>query len=520
MFFCIIYTMYKLEIKNISKKFGDFYANKDISISIKENEVHALLGENGAGKSTLMSVIFGLYNPEEGEIIINGKIAKIKNPKDANKFGIAMLPQHFKLVDNMSALENIILGYESALDKRSEKMFVNRRSAKDKIQEAQKKYKINLDLNKKVSKLSTSDKQKVELLKMLWRDNEILIFDEPTSILTPQEIEEFLKMIKNLQNDGKTIIIITHKLDEIKAVANNVSILRKGRHVKTVSATKTSKETLAELMVGEAVDLDLGTIKRSKAKVGKQLLVVNNVSLKHKTKELKNISLNVNEGEIVGIAAIEGNGQSELFKVISGLYHPTDGTVSVNDIDITKWSVAKRYRNKKKRFISHVPEDRHEHGLFLDQTVIMNSVSQDIDLFKTKFFTLNRKKINSHFKKIEKEFDVRGVQNKKTIARSLSGGNQQKLILGREMSRNSQVLLAVHPTRGLDVGAIRNVYTKMIDYRNEGGAVLFTSGELDEILQVSDRILVMNEGKIVGEFTRNKADKNKIGILMMGGKHE
>lgn len=520
MFFSTIYTMNKLEIRNISKKFGDFFANKDISINVKENEVHALLGENGAGKSTLMSVIFGLYNPEEGEILIDGKLAKIKTPKDANKFGIAMLPQHFKLVDDMTALENIILGYESATGKRVDKMFVNKKQAKTKIEDTQKKYKIKLDLNKRVSKLSTSDKQKVELLKMLWRDNDILIFDEPTSILTPQEIEEFLKMIKNLQADNKTIIIITHKLDEIKAVADNVSILRKGKLVKTVSAAKTSKEKLAELMVGEAVDLNLSTIERTKNNSKEITLSLESVSLKHKAKDLHDISLKVNKGEIVGIAAIEGNGQSELFKVISGLYHPSEGKVIVSNEDITKWNVAKRYRNKKQRLISHIPEDRHEHGLFLDQTAVMNSVSQDIDLFKTKFLTLNTKKINSHYKKVEKEFDVRGVQNKKTLARSLSGGNQQKLILGREMMRQSELLLAVHPTRGLDVGAIRNVYSKMIEYRNNGGSVLFTSGELDEILQVSDRVLVMNEGKIVGEFSKSKADKNKIGILMMGGKHD
>lgn len=510
----------KIEFEKISMKFGDFFANKDISFQVDKGKVHAILGENGAGKSTLMSILFGLYHPTSGNIKVNGEVKKIRNPKVASELGIAMLPQHFKLVDNMSGWENIILGSE----KTYAGIGIKKKLSMTILKDAMQKYNINVDLKKKISKLSVSEKQKIELLKMLWKDNDILIFDEPTSILTPQEIKEFLSMVKDLKKAEKTIIIITHKLDEIKEIADSCTILRKGEVVSTVEVSKTSKEKLVELMVGKAVDLNLGTIEKNKHREREVVLSIRDLNVKTNSKSttLKNINLEVHQGEIVGIAAIDGNGQSQLFEAISGL-HKYSGDISIDGHNLNGKSVKERYFINGQNFISHIPEDRHENGLFLNASPAMNAVMQVIDSYKVNKWIglLNFRKINSNFEKLEKEYDVRGVISRRTIARDLSGGNQQKLIIARELSRDSKLTLAVHPTRGLDMGAIRNVYTKLIEKRNAGGGVLFFSGEMDEILQVSDRIVVIAEGQIVGEFDAKQASRNKIGELMTGGaRHE
>lgn len=569
----------KIKFVNITKQFGSLTANKDINFSVYENEVHALLGENGAGKSTLMSILFGLYKPTKGHIEINGNKVAISDPKQANELKIAMLPQHFKLVDNMSVLENVMLGYE--LTKAG---FLDKKSAIEKIEIAKNKYKINIDLKAMVGNLSVSDKQKVELLKILWGDADILIFDEPTSILTPLQIKHFLKLIKDLKSAGKTILLITHKLDEIKEVADRVTVIRKGEYIKTVSSNTSAKE-LANLMVGKTVDLNLSSIKKDITNENLEVLKVSDLSYEAKgyEKSLSDINFNIKSGEILGIAAIDGNGQSELMKILGGIVKSTGGEISIGQHDASNLSsgdlyysneeytnddtilrvmkVQKKFEGKPKSInvkkpydeqleeaikianiklqekkekadyneadfywnrqtslLSHIPEDRHEHGLILDYSVMNNSVLQDLKFFSNKFGILNKKSMKLRLDYLKEKYDVRGIQDYNTPARTLSGGNQQKLILGREIERGSNVLLAVHPTRGLDVGAIRNVYENIIKARNEGTAILLSSGELDEIMQVSDRIMVMYEGKIVSITQANKLNKLELGSLMATGK--
>lgn len=572
----------KIEFVNVTKKFGKLVANDSINFSVKENEIHALLGENGAGKSTLMSILFGLYKPTSGSIKINGNEVRIKDPREANKLKIAMLPQHFKLVDNMSVLENVMLGYEL-----TNIGFLDKKAAKKKIEDTQKKYKINLKLNVKVGSLPVSDKQKVELLKILWGEADIMIFDEPTSILTPEEVSQFLKLILDLKKAGKTILLITHKLPEIKAVSDSVSIIRKGKYIKTVLTKTVSEKQLANLMVGRVVDLNLSTLSKEPINSEVEVLKINELNYKADGfgKSLKNISLNIKSGEILGIAAIDGNGQSELIKIIGGLEKPTSGTIMINDHEtsnkkakhlyysknkysnkdiilrvkklVEKFSngkstkeiskkpfnvqlfeslkIAERqtkelarkqqskynegdfYWSKTTSLLSHIPEDRHAHGLILDYSVTKNAVLQDLKYF-SKFGILNNKTMKLRLDYIKEKYDVRGIQNYSIKTRALSGGNQQKLILGREIERGSNVLLAVHPTRGLDVGAIRNIYTNIIKSRNQGTAVLLSSGELDEIMQISDRIIVIYEGKIVSESKYGELSKLELGSLMSTGK--
>ena len=568
----------KISFNNITKKFGANVANKDIKFDVYENEVHALLGENGAGKSTLMSILFGLYSPTNGTISINGEVIKIKDPRHANELKIAMLPQHFKLVDNMTVVENVILGYEN-LNK-------DKGSTIDVLTGIANKFKLKIDLKAEVGSLPISDKQKVEILKILWRDADIIIFDEPTSILTPQEIEEFLKMVHYMKSIGKTILIITHKLPEIKEVADRVTIIRKGEYISTHKVSDVSEKKMADLMVGKAVNLNLGTIKREKVKKdAKDILTISNLEYKGRGYEqsLKDINFSIKEGEIVGIAAIDGNGQSELIKSIAGLLK-SQGAINVNGNDIEKLSVKQRYFNyasvknmdeerkesyktaiikfkeelvkakeqlrsakssqdekeikrceiKVNKFktqinhtkilmsrphslVSHIPEDRHKYGLVLDYSVNKNAVLQDID-FYSKFGFINYSDVNARTNLIIDKYDVRGVVSNRIKARALSGGNQQKLILGREIERYPKLLLAAHPTRGLDVGAIRNVYENIISSRNKGMSVLLNSGELDEIMQVSDRIIVLFEGKIVSVTKRGELSKLQLGALMAGGK--
>lgn len=501
---------YIIEMINITKEFPGIIANDNVTLQLKKGEIHALLGENGAGKSTLMSVLFGLYQPEKGIIKKDGEVVQINNPNDANALGIGMVHQHFKLIDVFTVLDNIILGAET-----TKFGFLKKKEARKKIEKLSQDYKLDVDLDQKIENISVGMQQRVEILKMLYRDNDILIFDEPTAVLTPQEIEELLLIMKEMAKSGKSILFITHKLNEIKAVADRCTILRKGKYMGTVDVATTSKEELSRLMVGRDVDLN---IEKTPAKPGYDILDVENMTIHSRIKHknvVKNVSFNVHEGEIVCIAGIEGNGQSELVYGITGLEKLKEGRIYFNGIDITKASIRKR----NKMGLAHIPEDRHKHGLILDFTLEDNMVLQRY--FEPPFERhgfLVRDEITRNCNEIIERFDVRSGQGAKTITRSMSGGNQQKAIIGRELSRNHDLLIAVQPTRGLDVGAIEYIHKQIIAERDEGKAVLLISLELDEVMTLSDRILVMYEGEIVGEFDPKKITVNELGLYMSGAK--
>ena len=499
-----------IEMLNITKEFPGIKANDNVTLQLQKGEVHALLGENGAGKSTLMSILFGLYQPTSGIIKVNGKKVFIKDPNHANKLGIGMVHQHFKLVHNFTVAENIVLGIEE-----TEKGMLKLDDAIKRITELSEQYNLKVDPNAKIEDISVGMQQRVEILKMLYRDAKILIFDEPTAVLTPQEINELMKVIKNLVAEDKSVIIITHKLDEIKAVADKCSVLRKGVYIGTVDVNETSKGELAEMMVGRKVSFE---INKKDAVPTDEVLTVKDLTLKslHSTKDiLKKINLNVKKGEIVCIAGIEGNGQTELVEVISGLRNADNGQVIFEGKDITKESI----RNRSQMGIGHIPEDRHKHGLVLDYSLEDNLVLQSY--FKEPFSKagiLNRKEISKYSSRLIEQFDVRSGQGGITKTRSMSGGNQQKAIIAREVDRNPDLLIAVQPTRGLDVGAIEYIHDQLIAHRDKNKAVLLISLELDEVLNVSDRIYVMFEGEIVGEVMTKDTTSNELGLYMSGSK--
>jgi len=495
---------------NITKDFPGIRANDNVTLQLKKGEVHALLGENGAGKSTLMSILFGLYQPTSGKIKVNGEEVFVKDPNHANKLGIGMVHQHFKLVHNFTVAENIILGIEEVENGR----LVMEHAIK-RITELSEQYNLKVDPNAKIEDISVGMQQRVEILKMLYRNAEILIFDEPTAVLTPQEIEELMKVIKNLVAEGKSVIIITHKLDEIKAVADRCSVLRKGVYIGTVDVAPTSKEELAEMMVGRKVSFE---IDKKDAEPTTEVLSVKDLnlsSLHHDKALLKDVNFNVNKGEIVCIAGIEGNGQTELVEVITGLKHADSGQVMFEGTDISNVSI----RNRSEMGIGHIPEDRHKHGLVLDYTLEDNLVLQSY--FKEPFSKngiLKRDEIAKYSDRLIEQFDVRSGKGRETIARSMSGGNQQKAIIAREVDKNPDLLIAVQPTRGLDVGAIEYIHDQLIAHRDKNKAVLLVSLELDEVLNVSDRIYVMFEGEIVGEVLTKDTTANELGLFMSGSK--
>ena len=501
---------YIIEMINITKEFPGIIANDNVTLQLKKGEIHALLGENGAGKSTLMSVLFGLYQPEKGIIKKDGEVVQINNPNDANALGIGMVHQHFKLIDVFTVLDNIILGAET-----TKFGFLKKKEARKKIEKLSQDYKLDVDLDQKIENISVGMQQRVEILKMLYRDNDILIFDEPTAVLTPQEIEELLLIMKEMAKSGKSILFITHKLNEIKAVADRCTILRKGKYMGTVDVATTSKEELSRLMVGRDVNLN---IEKTPSNPGCEILGVENLTIHSRIKHknvVRNVSFNVREGEIVCVAGIEGNGQSELVYGITGLEKVKEGKIHFNGYDITKSSIRKR----NKMGLAHIPEDRHKHGLILDFTLEDNMVLQRYfePPFERHGFLVSDE-ITRNCNEIIERFDVRSGQGAKTITRSMSGGNQQKAIIGRELSRNHDLLIAVQPTRGLDVGAIEYIHKQIIAERDEGKAVLLISLELDEVMTLSDRILVMYEGEIVGEFDPKKITVNELGLYMSGAK--
>ncbi|MBT3319909.1 MAG: ABC transporter ATP-binding protein [Clostridia bacterium] len=503
---------YVIEMLNITKKFPGILANDNVSLQLKNGEIHALLGENGAGKSTLMSVLFGLYKPEEGVIKKNGKTIKIANPNDSNKYGIGMVHQHFKLVHNFTVLENIILGVES-----TKNGVLKMGEAKKRVVELSEKYHLSVNPDDLISDITVGQQQRVEILKMLYRDNEILIFDEPTAMLTPQEIIELMKIMRGLTKEGKSILFITHKLDEIKLVADRCTILRKGKYIDTIDVQSTTKEVMSELMVGRKVQLQVDKEPASPTDV---VLNVKNLTVKtkrSKKNKLTNVSFEAKSGEIVCIAGIDGNGQKELVYALTGLSDVTQGTITLHGEDITKDTIRKR----RVAGMSHIPEDRHKHGLILDYSLAYNLVLQR---YFSKAFQklgfLKHRSINTYSNELIEKFDIRSGQGRKTLVRSMSGGNQQKAILAREIDTDPEILVAVQPTRGLDVGAIEYIHKQLIRQRDEGKAILLISLELDEVLSVSDRVLVIYEGEIVADLDPTSTTEQELGLYMSGAKRE
>ena len=504
---------YAIEMVNITKKFPGIIANDNVTLQLKHGEIHALLGENGAGKSTLMSVLFGLYQAEEGIIKKNGQIVQINNPNDANALGIGMVHQHFKLVECFSVLDNIILGVED-----TKNGILQRQQAREKVLDLSKRYGLQVDPDAIIENISVGMQQRTEILKMLYRDNEILIFDEPTAVLTPQEIEELLQIMRNLAAEGKSILFITHKLNEIMAVADRCSVLRKGKYIGTVDIADCTKDDLSRMMVGRDVQFAVQKKEATPADVileVKGLTVASKVSKKN---AVENVSFQVRAGEIVCIAGIDGNGQSELVYGISGLEPVTSGTVSFCGTDITHAPIRKR----SLMGMSHIPEDRHKHGLVLDYTLEDNMILQRYFApeFTSKFGFLKRKNIRAYAQRLIDQFDVRSGQGPVTVSRAMSGGNQQKAIIAREIDKEPQLLVAVQPTRGLDVGAIEYIHQQIVKQRDDGKAVLLVSLELDEVLSVSDRILVMYEGQIVGQLDPKTTTQEEMGLYMAGAKRD
>ncbi len=591
-----------IEMRHITKEFPGIIANDDITLQLRRGEIHALLGENGAGKSTLMSVLFGLYQPEKGEILKNGQVVKINNPNDATALGIGMVHQHFKLVEVFSVLDNIILGAEP-----NKAGFLTKKEAREKVVALSEKYGLMVDPDAIIEDITVGMQQRVEILKMLYRDNEILIFDEPTAVLTPQEIDELMKIMKNLAAEGKSILFITHKLNEIMAVADHCSVLRKGKYIGTVEIKDTTKEELSEMMVGRQVKFE---VDKDEAIPGDVVLDVDKLCVEskiHKKLAVKDVSFQVHAGEIVCIAGIDGNGQTELVYGITGLEKlapnvkeeveehvekpvwqklkevekqeraklfftqcgeqlkfffvelgkkiwkklkkfgetvaaksvalwnklvllfnknkaqeldpnaDVKGRITLCGQDITKAPIRKR----SKTGMSHIPEDRHKYGLVLDYTLEQNMVLQRYwqkEFEKAGF--IKKKAVRKYSDKLIEQYDVRSGQGSVTMVRSMSGGNQQKAIVARELDREHKLLIAVQPTRGLDVGAIEYIHSQIVKDRDAGAGVLLVSLELDEVMNLSDRILVMYEGEIVGELDPKKTTVQELGLYMAGAKRD
>ena len=502
---------YAIEMLNITKRFPGIVANDNITLQLKKGEIHALLGENGAGKSTLMSVLFGLYQPEKGEIRKNGKPVSINSPNDATALGIGMVHQHFKLIEVFTVLDNIILGAED-----TKLGFLQKKKARRKVKELSEKYGLAIDMDAKVEDITVGMQQRVEILKMLYRDNEILIFDEPTAVLTPQEIDELMEIMRNLAKEGKSILFISHKLNEIMAVSDRCTVLRKGKYVGTIETAGTNKQELSNMMVGRPVQLE---VVKDDAKPGDTALEVRHYTVPsklHKKDAVHDVSFDVHRGEILCIAGIDGNGQTELVYGLTGLEKAGGGTLKLCGQDITHAGIRQRGQN-----MSHIPEDRHKHGLVLDFTLEQNLVLQRYyePQFESHGF-IKQGAVREYAERLIEQYDVRSGQGPVTRARSMSGGNQQKAIVAREVDRDKELLVAVQPTRGLDVGAIEYIHKQLVAERDRGKAVLLISLELDEVMSLSDRILVMYEGEIVGELDPKTTTVQELGLYMAGAKRQ
>ena len=501
---------YVIEMLNITKRFPGIIANDNITLQLRRGEIHALLGENGAGKSTLMSVLFGLYQPEEGTIKKDGQVVRINSPNDATALHIGMVHQHFKLVECFSVLDNIILG-----DETTKLGVLQKKEARKKVIALSEKYGLRIDPDALISDISVGMQQRVEILKMLYRDNEILIFDEPTAVLTPQEIDELMDIMRGFAKEGKSILFISHKLAEIKAVADRCSVLRKGKYMGTVDVKTTSVEEMSRLMVGRNVNFK---VEKTPAEPGEVVLEVKGVTVPskvHKNNAVSNVSFKVRRGEVVCLAGIEGNGQTQFIHALTGLDKMSSGHITLCGHDITKASI----RDRSKFGMSHIPEDRHKHGLILDYTLGQNMVLQRYwePQFQSHGF-IKFDEVRKYSERLIEQYDIRSGQGPNTPARAMSGGNQQKAIVAREIDKNPELLVAVQPTRGLDVGAIEYIHKQIIAHRDSGKAVLLVSLELDEVMNLSDRILVMYEGEIVGEFDPETTTVEELGLYMAGAK--
>ncbi|NLK96682.1 MAG: ABC transporter ATP-binding protein [Epulopiscium sp.] len=500
---------YIIEMLNIRKEFPGIVANDNITLQVIPGEIHALLGENGAGKSTLMSILFGLYKPDKGIIKVKGKEVNITNPNVATQLGIGMVHQHFKLVHNFTVTENIILGMEEVRGGA-----IDIKSAAKRIEELSKLYGLKVDPYAKIEDISVGMQQRVEILKMLYRNAEILIFDEPTAVLTPQEVGELMNIMRRLVKEGKSIILITHKLKEIKAIADRCTVIRKGKGIDTVDVAETSTEKMAELMVGRKVSF---SVQKAEPVLKDVYLKVENLTVKNSRglDAVKNVSFEIRGGEILGLAGVDGNGQTELVEAITGLRKVDSGKIILDGQEIQNLDI----RQRSESGLGHIPEDRHKHGLVLDFYLEDNMILENY--YKEPFSSkgiLNRSEIRKYSERLINEFDVRSGQGSKSITRSMSGGNQQKAIIAREIDKSPLVLIVAQPTRGLDVGAIEYIHKRLVEERDKGKAILLFSLELDEILNVSDRIAVMYEGNIVGIVDAKQTNENELGLMMAGSK--
>ncbi|KRN32071.1 ABC transporter ATP-binding protein [Liquorilactobacillus mali] len=496
---------YVVEMRHITKQFGSYKANNDISLQLRKGEILALLGENGAGKSTLMGMLSGLLEPTDGEILINGKVVKMENPRDAKKLGIGMVHQHFMLIPAFSVLENIILGDEPTKATR-----IDYKKAASDIEKLAKKYHLDIDVNAKVRDITVGMQQRVEIMKALYRKANVFIFDEPTAALTPQEIEQLIKILRALAEEGNSVIFITHKLKEIKEVADRCVVIRMGKVIETVQVAETKEEVLAEMMVGRKVNF---AVEKKETDKSKTILSVNGLNVEaHGLLKVKDLDLNVHSGEIVGVAGVDGNGQSELIEAITGLRKIKKGSIELKGKPLQNLSA----RRISEAGVGCIPEDRQNVGLILPFTIAENLVLKSY--YKkpaSRHGLLNYKKINELGKQLIKSFDIRS-QSEKELAGDLSGGNQQKVIVAREISASPDLLIAANPTRGVDIGAIEYIHEKIIEQRNTGRGVLLISFELDEILKLSDRIVVMHEGQIVGEIDPRHTSSEELGLMMAG----
>ena len=498
-----------IEMLGIRKEFPGIVANDDIYLIVEEGEIHAILGENGAGKSTLMSILFGLYKADKGVIKVRGKEVSIKSPNDAYALGIGMVHQHFQLVHNFTVAENIILGKEGGF-------VYDIKKASRKIKEISERYGLQIEPDMVIEDITVGMQQRVEILKMLYRDADILIFDEPTAVLTPQEIDELIEIMKNLAKEGKSIILITHKLDEIKRTAKRCTVIRRGKFIGEVDVASTSAQEMAAMMVGRPVSF---VVEKEKREPGEVMLEVKDLNVKNNKGVLgvKDFSLAIRSGEIVGIAGVDGNGQTELVEAITGLRKIESGSVLFKGEDITSLSI----KDRNDRGLGHIPEDRQKRGLVLNAPITTNMVIKDFDRppFSRKGL-LDQEAIREYSASIVKEFDVRSGEGIDSLAGKLSGGNQQKAIIGREVTKDPDVLIAVQPTRGLDVGAIEFIHKALVTQRDKGKAVLLVSFELDEIFNLSDRIAVINAGRLVDIVKTEDTDVHKVGLMMAGIKSE
>lgn len=496
-----------LELKSIKKAFGDCVANEDVSLTVHKGTIHAIVGENGAGKSTAMKVVYGFYNPDQGEIIFGGKPVTIRDPHDAIALGIGMVHQHFMLVENMTVAENIILGAETGS---AANLDLDRANAE--IKKLSDDLKLNIDPRALIEDLSVGQQQRVELLKALYRNANFLILDEPTAVLSPQEVEEFFAILRRMKEQGKTIVIITHKLEEVLAISDEVTVMRDGKTVGMVKTAETNTQELARMIVGRDVLLRVEKTDATPAAI--VLDVKDLVVMGRNGAAVGGVSFEVRAGEIVGIAGIEGNGQTELIEALAGLVKPASGSVEFEGTDITGNSA----REIKELGIAHIPEDRHKRGLLLNSDLSENSILgvHYRAPIAAAVGVLNSAAIEKRVGEIIEQFDVR-PPNPELTAKSLSGGNQQKLIIGREFELDPKLLLVSQPTRGVDIGAIEFIHRKLIELRDKGRAVLLVSAELEEVTALADRLLVIREGKIVGEVDPKAATFEEIGLLMTGG---